>query len=93
MNVGKVYVDEEFEPSLELEADMERLPHVADALTDLVFRETPTVAVSALVSVLGRVLLAAGGDPIKEAGTIGAAVEVMVRRNLHAVPRSSSSLN
>ena len=87
---GKVCVDEQFEPSPELEADMERLPHVADELTDLVFRETPTVAVSALVTVLGRVLLAADSDPANAARIAGESLRHFVRGNLHAVQGSAS---
>ena len=83
MNVRNVDVDEQLEPSPELEGDMERLPHVADALTDLVFRETPTVAVSALVTVLGRVLLTADSDPVNAARIAGEAVQDFVRGNLH----------
>ena len=92
MNVGNVDVDKQFEPSPELEADMERLPHVADALTDLVFREAPTVAVSALVTVLGRVLLAADSDPLNAARIAGEAVQNFVRGNLHVAQAAKSDL-
>ena len=92
MNVGNVDVDKRFEPSPELEADMERLPLVADELTDLVFRETPTVAVSALVTVLGRVLLAADSDPVNAARIAGEAVQNFVRGNLHVASRRQKSI-
>ena len=86
-------VDEEFVPSPELEDDMERIPHVADELTDLVFRETPTVAVSALVTVLGRVLLAGDSNPVKGARIAGEAVQLWVRENLQVTQHRPSKPN
>ena len=60
---GRVDVDEQFEPNTDQLREMQRIPDVVEELTDLVFRETPTVAVSALVAVLGRVLLAGSRRP------------------------------
>lgn len=51
---GIVDVDEHFKLSPEHKKDMERLPEVVEKWTELAFRETPTVAVSACISVLSR---------------------------------------
>ena len=41
---GRLDVDEQFELSPEQRRDMQRLPDVLEELTELVFRETPTVS-------------------------------------------------
>ena len=79
---GVVCVDENVELSPEHRKDMQRLPGVVDELTDQMFRETPTIAVSALISVLSRVLLVAGADPMNEARIVGEALKVFVRQHL-----------
>jgi hypothetical protein len=81
---GVVCVDEKAELSAEYRKDMERLPVVVDELTDQMFRETPTVAVSACITVLSRVLLA-GGDPMNEARIIGEALQMIVRQHLEGL--------
>ena len=90
---GRVCVDEQFEPSPEQQKDMDRLPDVVEELTDLAFRETPTVALSALISVLSRVLLVAGEDPMNEARIAGEAVQVFVRQHLEALQRETPFFN
>jgi hypothetical protein len=87
---GIVDVDEQFELSPEHKKDMKRLPHVAAVMNELAFRETPTVAVSACISVLSNVLLVAGGDPINEARIVGESLQVFVRQHLKDLHGPSS---
>ena len=90
---GRVCVDEEFVLSPEQEKDLDRLPDVVEEFTDLAFRETPTVAVSALLAVLSSVLLVAGEDPMNEARIAGEAVQVFVRQHLEALQRETPFFN
>jgi hypothetical protein len=90
---GRVEVDERFELSPEQRKDMERLPGVIVEWTDLAFRETPNVAVNALISVLSRVLIVAVGDPINEARVLGQVLQVQVRELLDALPGQASLMN
>jgi hypothetical protein len=61
--------------SPEQQSNSQRLPQVMEELSNLVFRETPTVAISSLVSVLSGVLLVVGADPMEEARNVGEAVQ------------------
>lgn len=79
---GKVGVDTEFKLSPEQQKDRERLRDVVVEWTELAFRETPGVAVSACISVLSHVLVVAGGDPINEARIVGEALQLFVRNDL-----------
>jgi hypothetical protein len=90
---GKVEVDEQLELSPEHRKDMERLAAVADDWTDLAFGETPTVAVSALIGVLTRVLVLADGNPINEARILGQALQVQVRELLEELHGQNPFLN
>ena len=65
---------------------------MVDELTELAFNETPTVALSALISVLSRVLVVAGEDPLNEARVAGEGVRVLVSQHL-AMQRQSPSGN
>jgi hypothetical protein len=84
---GIVCVNEQFELSAEHQQDMQRLPEVV--AMELAFRETPTVTVSACISVLTSVLLIAGGDPLTEARIIGDALQLSVHRGLEALGQTS----
>ena len=90
---GIVSVDEQPKLSPEHQKDMERLPEVVEQLTELAFRETPTVAVSACITVLSRVLLVAGTDPINEARIVGEALQVLVRHSVEGLRGSSVFFN
>lgn len=92
-NNGVVCIDQHFELSPEHQQDMQRLPEVVDELMELGLRETPTVTVSACFTVLSRVLLIAGGDPLNEARIIGDALQLSVRRDLEALGRASEFVN
>ena len=90
---GIVDVDEQFELSPEHKKDMERLPEVVAELTELAFRETPTVAVSACISVLSSVLLVGGSDPMNEARIVGESLQVIVRQRLKELHGQSHFIN
>jgi hypothetical protein len=79
---GKVGVDTEFKLRPEQQKDRERLRDVVVEWTELAFSETPSVAVSACISVLSHVLVVAGGDPINEARIVAEALQLFVRSDL-----------
>lgn len=71
--------------SPEHEKDRERGAVVAKKLTALTFKETPAVAVAALLSVLSRVLVVLGEDPLRDEQLDEHAVGVLLRQHLMAV--------
>src|SRR5688500_18100954 len=75
------------------QSDGQRLPQVVEELSDLVFRETSTVAISSLVSVLSGVLLVSGADPIEDARNVCEAIQAFVRQHLKplSLVRNSST--
>jgi hypothetical protein len=79
--------------SPEQQKDMERLRDVVVEWTELAFRETPTVAVSAFISVISHVLVVAGGDPINEARIVGEALQLSVQNDLDQLRESIPSIN
>jgi hypothetical protein len=81
-----VGVDKRSDPGPDPQSDRQRLPKVVEQLSDLVFRETPTVAISSLVSVLSGVLLVTGADPVEDARHVGEAIQGFVRQHLNALP-------
>jgi hypothetical protein len=86
---NEVSVKKQSELSPKRQSDRRRVPEVVEEVSGLVFRETATVAISSLVSVLSGVLLVTGADPIEEARNVGEAIQGIVREHLKAVPRGA----
>jgi hypothetical protein len=87
----RVSAEEHLSLQSDQQSDAQRVPKVVGELSELVFRETPAVAISSLVSVLSGVLLVVGADPVKEAKQVAEAVQGLVRQHVDELSRGQTS--